>query len=289
MAYNKLKGRAEKPAIIAFRRSRRSTYSYTPHAARIDESTGVSLALHQTEDFVFSLRRILSAFSIMMRSIDSFNQIPKIRKILGIHYRGKRKEGSGISLFSRKAPDDEDIIGLYFKRDESAISQTDSKYGTQIRRIIGNILNSEQDCEECRNETYLAVWNRIPPAKPSSLGAFAAKIARDTAINRYYKNKRKKEIPSELTLSMEECEDFFSDGETPEDELVAGELGGYIGEFLMTLSEKRRFIFLERFYFAEPVKRVAKSAGVGESAVYKELTKLKRELKEFLAEKGVYV
>lgn len=57
----------------------------------------------------------------------------------------------------RGATDDEEIVRLYFDRDEAAIRETDRKYGKFLFGIAYNILHDRLDCEECRNDTYLGV------------------------------------------------------------------------------------------------------------------------------------
>ena len=177
---------------------------------------------------------------------------------------------------------DKQIITLYWDRNEEAISETDNKYGSTLHRISYNILRDNSDCEECKNDTYLSLWNNIPPTRPVSLRAFAATIIRRLSINRYYHRKRKKEVPSELSVSMEECKDFLSSVETPEDAALGEELGERINAFVGALSAKERYVFLGRFWFCDPVRKIAREQKLSESAVYKELEKLKKKLKEYL-------
>lgn len=55
--------------------------------------------------------------------------------------------------------EDEKIIGLYWERNEDAITETSSKYGKLFFRIASNILLNHEDSEECVNDTYLGLWN----------------------------------------------------------------------------------------------------------------------------------
>ena len=79
---------------------------------------------------------------------------------------------------------DQDIIDLYFARDEQAIAETDKSYGKVCMQVSMNILDSRPDAEECVSDTYLKTWNSIPPTKPRSLCAFVCRIARNLSINR---------------------------------------------------------------------------------------------------------
>lgn len=55
--------------------------------------------------------------------------------------------------------EDEKIIALYWQRDQSAIDETDKKYGVQLRGLSYGILSDREDAEECVSDTYMAVWN----------------------------------------------------------------------------------------------------------------------------------
>ena len=74
--------------------------------------------------------------------------------------------------------EDEAIIALFHARSEQAISELIAKHGAAVRGITANILRDPLDVEECANDTYWRIWNRIPPEVPKSLRAFACSIAR---------------------------------------------------------------------------------------------------------------
>lgn len=76
---------------------------------------------------------------------------------------------------------DDDIIKLYWDRNEQAIRETQARYGFTCFRVAQNILKSREDCEECVNETWLRAWNGIPPAKPNNLKQFLITITRNLA------------------------------------------------------------------------------------------------------------
>ena len=64
--------------------------------------------------------------------------------------------------------EDREIVELYWQRSESAIAETESKYGAYCRYIARNILRDREDSEECVNDAYLGVWNSScsPPSAP---------------------------------------------------------------------------------------------------------------------------
>lgn len=187
----------------------------------------------------------------------------------------------------RQTFSDEDIIELYWQRNEDAIRVTNDKYGKFLYRIAYQFLHDHSDCEECQNDTYHRVWKMIPPTRPRAFRAFLAGILRNIAIDKYHEKTNHKKIPSEFCISLEECEGFLSHGESPDETLMAEELGKMISRFLRTRSEKDRYIFMSRFYLVEPIETIAKELHLTESAVYKKLAKLKRDLQDELAERGV--
>ena len=74
---------------------------------------------------------------------------------------------------------DEQIVELFWKRSEEALSETQSKYEKYCIYISWNILGNNQDAEECVNEALNAAWNSIPPQKPSNLQAYIGKLVRE--------------------------------------------------------------------------------------------------------------
>ncbi len=90
--------------------------------------------------------------------------------------------------------DDSKIIELFWERSEAAISQTADKYGKYCHHIAFNILFDEQDAQECVNDTYLKIWNSIPPRRPSRFKAFLGKIVRNLSLNLYEKKRAQKTL-----------------------------------------------------------------------------------------------
>ena len=79
---------------------------------------------------------------------------------------------------------DEDIIGLYWKRDEHAISESQQAYGGYCSALAYRILASSEDAEECVNDTWLRAWNAIPPQQPVHLRQFFGRITRNLAFKK---------------------------------------------------------------------------------------------------------
>ena len=190
---------------------------------------------------------------------------------------------------AKKPMDDEEIVALYWDRNENAIEETDFKYKKYLYTIAYNIVYDNLDCEECLNDTYMGAWNAMPPTKPNVLKAFLTTITRRTAVKRYHRNLRKNAIPSEMTVSLSELEDFVSGNEDVEEAFDAKRLGKVISDFVRSLPERRQFIFMSRYYMADPIDTIAKDLGLSRSMVNKELAAIRNTLKEKLESEGYSV
>ena len=189
----------------------------------------------------------------------------------------------------QETADDEQIIDMYWHRDPGAIQQTESKYGPLLWSVAYNILCDAQDCEECQNDTYLRVWNAIPSTRPASFAGYVVQVVKRIAINRYKEKTRPKRIPSQLTISMEELKKSISSGITVEEEYDAKEVSRMITDYLWSLNERQRHLFIDRYYMLEPVERTAAELRISIQTAYRELEKIKQGLKKYLEKNGVYV
>ena len=191
---------------------------------------------------------------------------------------------------TKKTPmSDDAIVALYWKRDERAIEETDFKYQKYLYSIAYNIIYNRLDCEECLNDTYLGAWNAMPPTKPNVLKAFLTTIARRVAIKRYHSYFKQRAIPSEMTVSLSELENFITDDEDVYSSFDSQRLGRVISDFIRSLSNRRQFIFMSRYYIADSIDAIAKDLNLSRSMVNKELAAIRRALKQRLESEGYKV
>ena len=181
---------------------------------------------------------------------------------------------------------DERIIELFFERSEQAIKELDEKYGRTCHKVSYNILNNRQDAEECVNDAYLGTWNSIPPAKPNPLLAFVCKIVRNISLKRYEQNTAAKRN-SYYDVAMEELGDCLAATTTTEEEIAEHELTEIIESFLDLLLKENRVIFLRRYWFSDTYADIAKQVGMTEKNVSVRLTRIRKELREYLIEREV--
>lgn len=183
---------------------------------------------------------------------------------------------------------DEEIIDLYWSRDERAIIATDDKYRQFLFAIAYNIVHDNLDCEECLNDTYLGTWNRIPPTRPNIFQAFLGRIMRNIAVNRYRHKTAAKRVPSEMTVSLEELEGYMRSDRTLDDEIAIGQLSESLNSFLRNLPERERLIFMCRYYYADKVLEIADMLGISRNTVTNYLGAIREGLKNHLIEEGVW-
>ena len=145
--------------------------------------------------------------------------------------------------FNKILPD-EQIIELYWQRDEQAIGATDVKYGKYLFTIAYNIMRNDPDCEECLNDTYLNTWNAIPPARPTAFQVFLSKIMRNSAIDKFREKKAAKRIPSELIVSLNELDECVSEDYDEQTRAELMDVVRVMNVYLNMLSDRDAFIFI---------------------------------------------
>ena len=184
---------------------------------------------------------------------------------------------------------DEQIVELYWQRDETAIPVTQEKYGAYLMKIAVNILTNREDSEESVNDTYLAAWNSMPPQKPCVLSAYLGKLTRRISISRWRKRNSRKRWGDTFALSLSELEEVTGRTEEPDEVLEAARLGEVLDRFLRTLPSVERNAFIGRYYYMDPLKEVARYCGLRESTAKSMLFRVRQKLRETLAKEGFFV
>ena len=182
--------------------------------------------------------------------------------------------------------DDNRIIELFWSRSEEAISETQKKYGAYCRYIAKNVLGSDEDAEECVNDTYLKVWNSVPPARPQNFSAFIGTVARNLALNKL-DFKIAKKMGAQTNLALSELEEVIPDSKKdPSDELA---LRDALNGFLSSLPRLTRMMFVRRYWYLSPIREIARDYGVSESRVKVTLMRTRNRLKEHLEKEGINI
>ena len=183
--------------------------------------------------------------------------------------------------------DDRQIIDLYFERSESAIKETEAKYGKLCVSIARNILGNEADAEECVNDTYLSVWNTIPPQRPNNFTAFISKITRNISLKRVRFNTTQKRS-AQADISLSELEEVLPDHYYQSD-MEDEQLGKLISNFLRTEKPDARNVFIRKYWFFDTVSEIADRYSFSESKVKSMLYHTRNRLRFYLNKEGVYL
>lgn len=185
--------------------------------------------------------------------------------------------------------EDDQIVGLFWKRSEEAIHQTRLKYGQYCHVIAYHILYSSEDAEECVNDTYMRAWNSMPPNRPARLKSFLGKITRGLSLDRYRKQHARKRGMGVIPLVLEELQECIPAGNAGgdfTDDLALIEL---LNAFLAMLPPETRKIFLRRYWYMDSIREISNGYGMSESKVKMRLLRTRKLLKEFLEKEGVRV
>lgn len=184
--------------------------------------------------------------------------------------------------------EDNEIIDLYWQRNEQAIEETAGKYGAYFLKISLNILENISDSEENVNDTYLHAWSSIPPHRPNSLKAFLARIARNLALNRYKSAHTQKRHASEFAVSLDELDICTPSEITVEDEVSIAQLSKSISDFLYQQRTDVRNIFVCRYFYCDSIEDIAIRFGYSHSKIKSILMRARTKLKSYLKKEGYF-
>ena len=182
---------------------------------------------------------------------------------------------------------DNEIMELYWNRDEAAIAATADTYGNYCYSIAYTILRSNEDAEECVNDTWLNAWNSIPPQRPNRLSTYLGKITRNLSINRYKLLNARKRGMGQVELALSELEGCVPAQETVEqitDEMV---LVNAIEAFLRGQPRRERNIFVGRYWYLYSIRELADAYDMSGSRVASLLFRMRNKLKLHLEKEGI--
>ena len=181
--------------------------------------------------------------------------------------------------------EDKRIIDLFWERNEDAVALTQAAYGPYCLSIARRVLRDDEDAEECVNDTLLAAWKRIPPARPDSLANFLGRIARNTAIDRLRRDTAKKRGGSEAQIAFDELEETLTAAGTPESVLEQKELSAAVSGILRSFPQAERNIFIRRYWFLDTVPEIASRYGISAGKTAMILSRGRKKLAAALKKK----
>ena len=183
---------------------------------------------------------------------------------------------------------DREIVALLFARSEEAIAALEARFGRLCRRIAVNILGSEEDAEECASDTYLTVWDTVPPKEPDPLMPYVGRIARNCALDRWrYNHAGRRWAGGDALLS--EVEEIVSGREDAEERVMQGALAAAISAFLHEQKPDDRHLFVRRYWYGDEVAAIAAEMGIRAGSAAVRLHRIRERLREHLIKEGFTV
>ncbi len=183
--------------------------------------------------------------------------------------------------------DDHAIVELYWSRSESAIAESEKKYGPYCFSIAHSILSSREDAQECVNDTYLAAWNAMPPKRPAILSTFLGKITRRLSIDRWRSKQAYKRGGGQVLLALEELGECIPGDSTPDKAYDRKRFGEVFNRFLENLPPIQRQVFLCRYWYLDSLADTAAHFGFSESKTASMLHRTRKKLRVVLEKEGL--
>ena len=177
--------------------------------------------------------------------------------------------------------DDSEILILYFERDETAITETEAKYGAFCRHIALNILSNDADAEECVNDALMQAWNAIPPQKPEKLGSWLGRVVRNLSLDRWRTDHRRKRYAGMEEL-LDELEDCIPSADSVEKAIEEKELTELINKWLAELPREDRILFVQRYWNGVSLSELARDRGISPAKAAKRMYRLRQSLRHRL-------
>ena len=183
--------------------------------------------------------------------------------------------------------EDQEIIALYWNRDQRAITETSEKYGAFLQTIAWNVLHNHSDADECVNDTYLRTWNAIPPTRPSAFRVWLGRITRNLSLDRWKQANASKRGGTETELLLDELDACVPCHHGTEQAMEDREIATLISEFLRSLSTETRIIFLRRYWYGDSISAIAGRLHYTQGKIKSTLFRTRNALKAYLEDKEV--
>ena len=180
---------------------------------------------------------------------------------------------------------DEQIVNLYWQKDESALRESENAYGAYCRALAERIVSAE-DARECVNDAYLRAGDAIPPERPAHLRAFLAKLTRNAALDRYRAYSAEKRGGGAADAVLDELSEVVGAGEDAESAVTAKELGAAVNRFVRSLPRREGDVFVRRCFYADTTAEISKRYGMTENNVKVTLSRTRKKLRIYLESEG---
>ncbi len=185
--------------------------------------------------------------------------------------------------------EDVQIVDMFWNRDQEVIAVVQQQYGGLCRQVAYQILNDREESEECENDAYLRAWNAIPPQRPNRFSVWLCRVVRNLALDRYRARQAAKRGGGEFQLVLHELEACLPAPSGTETAYEGRRITQVLEQFVRALPVEQRGVFLRRYWYADPVAKIAAGYGMSESKVKSMLSRIRGRLRIFLQEEGIEI
>ena len=182
---------------------------------------------------------------------------------------------------------DTQILTVWRSSPDEGLELARQHYGKYIRKIAFSVLHNEQDAEEVENDVLLGLWQHLQSEDIESLKGFLGKLSREEAIDRLRRKAAARRGQGQQEAAWEELADCFPGEES--DPLEAWAVRKAWDAFLRGLPEKKRKLFLCRYWYGLSVKECAEAFHMKEGAVKTALLRCRETFREFLKREEIEV
>ena len=174
---------------------------------------------------------------------------------------------------------DKHLITKLKKRSQKALDQLISSYSAYVYTIARNILGGAFTAEEITSDVFFRIWQTADSLDESrSISPYLAACTRNCAINKL-RSKGKDIQCGELMEDILSCGSIENDMENAEQlELIS--------DGLDRLSKQDKEIFIRFYYYGERLAAISEKTGITENACKTRLSRTRKKLREYLAERG---
>lgn len=192
---------------------------------------------------------------------------------------------SRVLEMGRSIMEDSNIVELLYNHDDKGLVETKNKYDGLLNILSFRIVRNDSDVSECVNDTYLKVWDSIPPHRPDNFKSFICKLVRQISIDKYRYNHRKNRY-KEGDIYLSELDYDIKSERDIDEELENRLLVGKLNKFLSELKTENRVLFMRKYFLFEDSKSLAKRYGISENTINVRMLRIRNKLQKYLESEG---
>ena len=181
---------------------------------------------------------------------------------------------------------DEELVALCKNNDDKAFSVLTERYIPLSKSLASKFSNAAAEKDDLAQEGmlgFLAATYSYNEGSGASFSTFAGHCIKNRILSALRKSASKKRIPPELTVPLEERQEFLPSGISPEESLISREESERISALIENeLTEKERTVFL-LFLQGMRYEQIAEACSTTAKSVDGTLQRVRKKLREKLS------